>query len=291
MAVTFEFRAARDTGEAVGLLAQYGEDAKLLAGGQSLIPLINLGLAQPTVLVDINPIAGLDFIEERDGSLAVGALTRHATAERSDLVRRLCPLLAEVYPLIGDPQVRNRGTLGGSLAHADPVAELPTVACCLGATLKVQGPKASRELPASDFFVTYLTTAMEPTELLTEVRFPILPAGTGVAFQELVRRKGDFAIVAAAAAVQLKADGTCADVRLALAGVGPTPLYAAEAADVLRGQAPTPALVKQAAEAASQDIEPESDVLASAQYRRDMAPIYARRALTEAIERARGASG
>lgn len=288
MAVTFEYRAAHDTAEAIALLKEHGMDAKLIAGGQSLMPLINLGLAQPTFLVDVNAISALDFIERRDGTLAIGALTRHRTAEHSDAVRTACPLLAEALPQIGDRQVRNRGTIGGSIAHADPVAEIPTVATALGAIMHVEGANGARDIPASEFFVTYLTTSIEVDELLTEIRFPVLPAGTGTAFQELVRRKGDFAIVAAATAIQLGADGICQDVRIALAGVAPTPLRAEGAAAILKGKAPTPELLAEAAQAACEGIDPESDVIASADYRRDMAPVIARRALAQALERARG---
>lgn len=287
MAVTFEYRAIHEVAEAVRLLKEHGMDAKVIAGGQSLMPLINLGLAQPTLLVDVNPIRELDFIEQRDGMLAIGALTRQRSAERSDAVRQACPLLAEALPLIGDRQIRNRGTIGGSIAHADPVAEIPTVATALGAVMHVQGPNGARAIPASDFFLTYLTTAIEADEILTEVRFPVLPSGTGVAFQELVRRQGDFAIVAAAAAIQLAPDGACADVRLGLAGVAPTPVRADAAAAILKGKVPTPEIIAAAAKAACEGIDPESDVIASADYRRDMAPIIARRAMTQALERAR----
>ncbi|MSQ23971.1 MAG: xanthine dehydrogenase family protein subunit M [Chloroflexi bacterium] len=286
MAVMFEYRAAHSAAEAVSLLREHGTDAKIIAGGQSLMPLINLGLAQPSLLIDINSAAELDFITRRNGSLAIGALTRHHTVERSGEVRQYIPLLAEALPLIGDPQVRNRGTIGGSLAHADPVGEIPTVASCLGAIMVVQGPNGKREIPASEFFVTYLTTALDAEELLTEVIFPILPANTGVCFKELVRRQGDFAIVAAAAAVQLGADGACTAARLALAGVMPTPLNADAAASMLVGQKPTAQIIEQAAQAACVGIDPESDVIASADYRRAMAPVFARRALTEAFERA-----
>ena len=289
MVATFEYRAATSVEEAVDLLTTNGDDAKVLAGGQSLVPLINLGLAQPGVLIDINGIPGLDGIQEVNGSIAVGALVRHAIAEQSDAIRRAAPLLAEALPLIGDRQVRNRGTVGGSMAHADPVAELPTVAMCLDAKMRLDGPTGSRDVPASEFFVTYLTTALEPNELLTAVWFPVTPAGTGVSFQELVRRKGDFAIVAAAAALELAADGTCRKVNLALSGVAPTPVRATAAEDVLRGQSPTADLIRRAATAAAQadDVDPESDVMASAGYRRAMAEVYSRRALTEAAERAK----
>ncbi len=286
MAVIFEYQAVHETAQALAVLKEHGGDAKIIAGGQSLMPLINLGLAQPTLLIDINGIKSLDFIEQRDGFLTIGALTRYRTAERSDLLKRACPLLAEAIPQIGDQQVRNRGTLGGSISHADPVGEVPTVATALGAIMHVEGPNGPRDIPASEFFVTYLTTALSPDELLTEIRFPVLPAGTGASFQELVRRKGDFAIVAAATTITLNADGTCSDVRIGLAGGGATPLNTGAASAVLVGKKPTPELLVEAAHAACVGIDPESDVIASADYRRDMAPIITRRALTQALERA-----
>lgn len=288
MVATFEYRAPTSVQEAVELLESSGDDAKVLAGGQSLVPLINLGLAQPGVLIDINGIPGLDGIQEVNGSVAVGALVRHADAEHSDVIARSCPLLAEALPLIGDRQVRNRGTVGGSMAHADPVAELPSVALCLDARMRLDGPNGSRDVPARDFFVTYLTTALEPSELLTAVWFPVTPAGAGVSFLELVRRKGDFAIVAAAATLELAADGTYRKVSLALSGVAPTPIRATAAEEMLRGQAPSPDLIRRAAAAAAaaDNVDPESDVMASADYRRAMAEVYARRALSQAAERA-----
>lgn len=282
----FRYEAPRSLDEARALLAQHGDEAKILAGGQSLVPLINLGLARPSVLIDINGLHALDYIERQNGSIAVGALTRHATAEASDLLRTACPLLAEALPMIGDPQVRNRGTIGGSLAHADPVAEIPTVAVCLGATMHVEGPRGSRDVDASDFFLTYLTSALESDELLTEVRFPSAPLGAGVAFRELVRRKGDFAIVAAAASVEIGADGVCKVARLALAGVSDMPISCDAPSSILVGRVPTPELLREAATAACTGIGPESDVLASAEYRGAMAPVYARRALESAIARA-----
>ena len=289
MVAVFEYQAPTSVREAIDLLAN-NEDARIIAGGQSLMPLINLGLAQPSLLVDINRIQDLDRVEQLDGTLRVGALVRHAEAERSEVIARTCPLLAEAIPLIGDRQVRNRGTIGGSIAHADPLGELPTVAICLDATIRLEGPSGVRDVPAADFFVTYLTTAIEPGEILTEVRFPTASPGTGFAILELVRRKGDFAIVAAAAAVRLAPDGTCLEARLALAGVGPTPIRARAAEAMLVGRPITPELLREAAAAAARDLEPDSDVMASANYRRAMAEVYARRALAEAAERGRTAS-
>ncbi len=288
MGATFEYRAATSVEEAVDILTKNGDEAKVLAGGQSLVPLLNLGLAQPGMLVDINSIPGLDGIQEVNGSLAVGALVRHAVAEQSEVIRRACPLLADAVPLIGDRQVRNRGTLGGSISHADPVAELPTVATCLDAKMRLDGPNGSRDVPASDFFVGYWTTAAEPNELLTAVWFPTIPAGAGVSFQELVRRKGDFAIVAAAAVLQLGPDRTCRDAHLALAGAASTPIRARAAEGMLRGKVLSSDVIGAAAAAAAQadDVDPQSDVLASADYRRAMLEVFARRALTEAADRA-----
>jgi len=283
MVATFAYRAAATVEEAINLLKEQGDEAKLLAGGQSLVPLINLGLAQPSFVIDLNPISTLNYIEERDGYLAIGTLTRHVTTEHSDVVARACPLLAAAMPLIGDRQIRNRGTLGGSIAHADPVAELPTVATCLGAIMKAEGPRGTREIEAADFFVSYLTNSLAPDELLTEVRFPTTSPRTGVAFEELVRRKGDFAIVAAAASVTLGEDGTCQDVRLALAGVSDRPVRVETAPSILFGQRPTDDKLREAAAAACRGLEPESDVMASAEYRLAMAEVYARRALAAAV--------
>jgi len=288
MATVFDYRAVSSVPEAISLLVQYGDDAKVLAGGQSLVPLLNLGLAQPAILIDINGVEGLSGVERRDGELVVGALTRHALAEHSMVLHEAAPLLAEAYPLIGDRQVRARGTIGGSMAHADPVAELPTVAVCMGASLRVEGKNGARDVSATDFFVTYLTSSLGADELVTEVRFPVTAPGTGVSFQELVRRKGDFAIVAAAATVELDAGGACRNAQLALAGVAGTPLRCEAVNDVLRGNVPSPALLREAAELACEGIEPESDVLASAGYRRAMAVVYVRRALEAATERAAG---
>jgi len=289
MVAVFEYRAPTSVREAIELLAR-NEDAKIIAGGQSLMPLINLGLAQPSLLVDINRIQNLDGIEQHNGSLRVGALVRHAEAERSQVIASSCPLLAEAIPLIGDRQVRNRGTIGGSIAHADPLGELPAVAVCLDATMRLEGPNGVRDVPAADFFVTYLTTALEPGEILTEVSFPIASPGAGFAIRELVRRKGDFAIVAAAAALRFTADGACVEARLALAGVAATPIRAGAAEAVLVGRPITPELLREAAAVAARELEPDSDVMASADYRRAMAEVYARRALAEAAERGRATS-
>src|SRR3989338_4629712 len=212
----FAYHDPGELADALGLLARYGDDAKVLAGGQSLVPLLNMRLARPAVLVDINRIGAISYIREKDGVLAVGALTRQRMLERSDLVRQRCPLLAGVTKWIGHVQPRNRGTVGGSLAHNDPAAELVTVSTLLGAEMVLQNRDGRRVAPAGDFFVGYLTTSLMPGELLTEVRFPIPATGDGWAFNEISRREGDFALVSAGATLRLDDRGHLAGVRVVL---------------------------------------------------------------------------
>jgi carbon-monoxide dehydrogenase medium subunit len=286
----FAYVAPTSVDEALALLAQHADEAKPLAGGQSLVPLMNFRLARPGVLVDLNRIPELQYIREHDGGLAIGAMTRQRAAERSALVRERCPLLAAALPLVGHPPIRNRGTVGGSLAHADPAAELPAVAAALDAELVVRGPSGERVARPDAFFLTYLTTTLEPTELLVEVRFPAWPAGAGWAFEELSRRHGDFAIVGVAAVLQLDSQGQVADARLAFIGAAPTPVRAHAAEAALRGQPATAETFRAAAERVVDALDPSDDVHASAAYRREVAKVLARRALVAAHERARPAS-
>jgi len=232
----FEYFTPASVEDALALLGEHREQAKVLAGGQSLVPLLNFRLARPRYLVDLNGIPHLDYIREEDGWLAIGAMTRQRAVERSALVRDRCPLLAEAMPQIGHVQIRNRGTIGGSLAHADPAAELPAIVAALGGRLVVRGPDGERVMAPERFFVGYLTTALEPFELLVGVRLPVRRSRTGHAFVEVSRRHGDFALVGVAAALTLDAAGACADAALALTGVGPTPVVAAAATRVLVGQ-------------------------------------------------------
>jgi carbon-monoxide dehydrogenase medium subunit len=286
----FDYAAPGTVGEAVSLLAQHEGEAKILAGGQSLMPLLNMRLARPGLLVDLGRVPGLDYIREVDGGLAIGAMTTQRTVERSPLVASRNPLLHAAVRLIAHPQIRNRGTIGGSLAHADPAAECPAIALAMDAELRVVGPGESgreRTIPAADFFVTYLTTALAPTELLAEVRFPALPEGSGWSFMEVARRHGDFALAGAVATLALDRGGRCAGARLVLFGVGSTPLRARAAEDALCGEKPSETLIGQAAEQAAAAIdEPLSDVHASAEYRRHLAGVLARRSLAEAAGRA-----
>lgn len=282
----FEYFAPTSVAEALALLAQHADDAKPLAGGQSLVPLMNFRLARPGVVVDLNRIPELQYIRAHDGGLAIGAMTRQRAAERDPLVRGRCPLLAEALPLVGHLAIRTRGTIGGSLAHADPAAELPAVAAALDAELVVRGPSGERVLKPDAFFLTYLTTTLEPTELLVEVRLPPWPSGAGWAFEELSRRHGDFAIVGVAAVLQLDQRGQVADTRLACIGAAPTPARARAAEEALRGQPATAESFRAAAELVVAALDPQSDVHASAEYRREVAKVLARRALQAALARA-----
>lgn len=285
--VSFEYFSPSTVKEVISLLKQHGPDAKVLAGGQSLVPLMNMRLARPRYIVDINKVSGLDYIREADGGLAIGALTRHRSVERSDLVKRRCPLLYEAIPFIGHPPIRNRGTFGGSLSHADPAAELPAVMLALGAEMKAQGLDGERTIKARDFFVSYLKTALKPTELLTEVKIPPWPANTGWSFMEVAPRHGDLALVGVAVMLTLKG-GRCQAANIALTGVGGTPLKAKGAEEVLVGQAPADKLFKQAAQKVSEEIEPTGDIHASAEYRKHVAGVLTRRALQAAQEAVRG---
>jgi carbon-monoxide dehydrogenase medium subunit len=284
----FEYAAPRTLSEAVSLLQQHADDdVKILAGGQSLVPLLNMRMARPDLLVDLNRIAELQYIREEDGWLAIGAMTRKRVVEESDLVRRKQPVLLAATQLVGHPQIRNRGTVGGSMAHADPAAEYPALALVLGVELLAVGPGGERRIAAEDFFHGYLATALEPVEVLTEVRVPVLPPGTGWSFVEVARRHGDFALGGAAATVRLDAEGNFSEVRIGLFGVGAAPVRLPEVEQLLAGQQPGERLFQEAGAHASQGLDdPLSDVHASAEYRRNLARVLTVRALGEAVARA-----
>ena len=285
----FEYHAPESLPEALDLLARLGDDAKVLAGGQSLVPLLNLRLARPANLVDINNVQReLARLEPWDGGLRLGGLVRQRAAERSELVRQRNPLLAEALPLVGHPQIRNRGTIGGSLAHADPASELPAVATLLDAELAARSARRERTLRAEEFFVSYFTTRLEPDELLTEVRVPAWPSGAGWAFLEVSRRHGDFAMVGVASLVRLAPNGSIGEARLAYTGVGATPVRARDAERELEGQPAAEDTYVAAAERAAQALDPQADVHATAAYRRHVAKVLTRRALALAVQRARG---
>jgi CO/xanthine dehydrogenase FAD-binding subunit len=282
----FEYYDPTTIAETVSVLQQYGDDAKVLAGGQSLMPLLNFRLARPAAVVDINAVKELDYLRREDGFLAVGALVRQRAAELSPLVAESCPMLAEALPLIGHFQIRNRGTIAGSLAHADPAAELGAVAVALGAELRIKGARENRIVPAQQFFISYLTTALAPHELLVEARFPTARPRTGYAFTEFARRHGDFALVGVAAVVEQDQARRCSDVRLVFTGVGPVPLLFTDEKGQLRGEPLTAKAMKAFAEHITAGLQPESDLHASAEYRRELAAVLAERALGVAAARA-----
>jgi CO/xanthine dehydrogenase FAD-binding subunit len=244
-------------------------------------------LVEPAVLIDINRVESLSYIREAPGALHIGALTRQRQIERSTVVARLAPLLGEALHQVGHAQIRHRGTLGGSLAHADPAAELPAVMTALEAQLVLLSQRGSRLLTPTEFFVTYLTTALEPDELLCEVRLPLQPPRTGWSFLEVARVAGAFAIVGAAAVLTLHEAGRCERARLAFTGVGPVPQRAYQAEAALQGEVLTPQCVQDAAQLAAQDLDPDSDIHASAAYRRNLARVLAQRALHVAWQRVR----
>jgi CO/xanthine dehydrogenase FAD-binding subunit len=282
----FDYLVPRTIDEALGILAEHGEQAKVLAGGQSLVPLLNFRLVRPAHLVDLNEVPGLAGIRAEDGRLAIGAMTRQRAVESSGLVSERCPLLHEAMPLIGHVQIRNRGTIGGSLAHADPAAELPAVVAALEGEVVLQSARGRRVLSAADFFVGYLTTAAEPAELLVEVRLPVMPPRTGSAFLEVSRRHGDFALVGVAATVTLDGAGVCTAARVALTGVGPTPVVARDAVRALVGAPPSPEALEDVARRVAEALRPDSDLHASSEYRKHVGGVLARRALARAAARA-----
>jgi CO/xanthine dehydrogenase FAD-binding subunit len=279
----FAYDAPESVDEALALLAEHGDDAKVLAGGQSLIPLLALRLARPARLVDVGRIAELQALT-LDGGVRIGAGVRQRTAERSRDLAAANPLVGQAIPFIGHVPIRSRGTVGGSVAHADPAAELPAVMLLLEATMVARrAAGGTREIAAADFFEGFFTTALAAEDLLVEIRLPPWPAGAGTAFQEVARRHGDFALVGAGAVVVRDAGGTVTDARLAFTGVAGTPVRSAAAEAVLRGSRADAEAIAAAAAAVGGDIDPAGDVHATAAYRRHVAGVLARRVLTEAV--------
>jgi CO/xanthine dehydrogenase FAD-binding subunit len=281
----FDYIAADSIAMAVAALAQAGDDAKIIAGGQSLVPMLNFRMLRPSILVDINRIAGLDVIEETGGAIRVGALTRHYQLETSPLVARHLPVLSCAMTHVAHLAIRNRGTIGGSLAHADPAAELPMMALLLEAELRVASASGERTVAARDFFLGALTVDLAPGEIITEVVLPKLPPRTGWGFAEVARRHGDFALAAVAATLTVSG-GAIEQARIALTGVGPKALRAHKAEGLLIGHALEPDLTNRVTEAVRATIEPETDLHASSDYRRHLAGVLTGRALVAAWRRA-----
>jgi carbon-monoxide dehydrogenase medium subunit len=284
----FDYLAPRTLDEALAHLHHHGDQAKILAGGQSLIPMLNFRLAHPGVVVDVNRLIELAYVRQHDGGVAVGALTRQHAVERSELIRARVPVVAEACRFIGHAPIRHRGTFGGNLAHADPASELPAVMVALEAEMAVASRAGSRSVPAGQFFTGPLTTALRADEMLTEIRIPAPPPRTGGAFVEMARRAGDFALVGVAALITLDGAGKCERVRIALCGVGPTPVRARAAEDALTGQAPTATALAAAADRAAAATSPPSDVHGSAEFRKKLARHFARQAIAAAVERSGG---
>lgn len=281
----FQYVAPNSVEETVALLRAHGTDGKLLAGGQSLVPLLNMRLARPSVIIDLNRVRELDYIRQENGEIAIGAMTRQRTAERSQVVARRLPLLAAALPLVGHLQIRTRGTVGGSIAHADPSAELPAVLAALDGAVIVRGAGGTRRLPAREFFVSYLTTALRPDDLLVEVRFPAHEQ-QGTAFLEVARRHGDYALAGVGVAVAI-VGGVCTQACLAFTGVGPVPVRLPEAEAVVTGKAITDSTLSELRRIVTERIDPTGDIHASAEYRKEVAGVLAQRALRAAAERAK----
>jgi carbon-monoxide dehydrogenase medium subunit len=281
----FEYRVAESVEAAVAMLADAGGDAKVLAGGQSLVPMLNFRLLRPAILVDINRIPGLASIEEEGDAIRVGALTRHYQLETSAVIATHLPVLRAAMAHVAHLAIRNRGTIGGSLTHADPAAELPMMALLLDATISVESPKGRRTVAARDFFLGALSVALEPDELVTEVVFPKLPPNTGWGFEEVSRRHGDFALAAVGVTLTVT-DGTIAQARIAIAGADERAVRASEAEALLKGQALEAKLLDAACGAARAAVNPNTDLHASAGYRRHLVGVLTGKALSVAWERA-----
>jgi carbon-monoxide dehydrogenase medium subunit len=284
----FRYVAVRTLDQALQLKAEHGDEARFLAGGQSLVPTMNFRLTQPAMLIDINPLvelAGLTKVES--GAIRIGALTRYGVLERDASIARNLPLVYEALPHIAHPQIRNRGTIGGNLAHADPASEMPAIMLALGGKLRAQSVRGERWIDAADFFAGALSTTLEPDEMLTAVELPVAPRGSGACFMEVSRRRGDFAIIGVACTLTLAADGSCTAAQIGLCNAGDGPVRATEACEALIGRPVDAAAIKAAAERVPSTIDPGGSIHASKDYQRHIAGVLIARALAVANERAR----
>lgn len=284
----FDYHRPGSLDEAIGLLSRHGEQAKLLSGGMSLLPTLKLRLGAFEHLVDIGRIPGLDYIKEEGGFIKIGATTRQAALERSDLIRGKLPVLADAVPLIADPLVRNRGTIGGNVANGDPANDEPAIMLVLGATLVMRGPKGERTVAANRFYTDTYTTALARDEILTEIRIPVPPARSGGAYLKLKRKTGDFAVAAAAVQLTLDAKGAIASAGIGLTNAGPTPVEARDAAKFLVGKKHDEKTIAEAAKLAGAASQPSADVRGSVEYKQQMMRVLTGRALQKALERAGG---
>jgi aerobic carbon-monoxide dehydrogenase medium subunit len=283
---SFEYLRPKTVPEAVAMLQQHGDEAKILSGGQSLIPMMKLRLARPGFLIDINRISGLSYVKEEGGYLKIGGLTREAELEASPLVRSKYPILLDTAHVIADPQVRNMATVGGNLAHGDPANDHPATMVALGAQVIATGPKGERVIPIEDFFVSLFATALQHEEILTEIRIPVPPARSGGAYFKLERKVGDFATAAVAAQLTLDEKGVCHKVGIGLTNVGPTPVKARKAEEFLRGKDSDESNIAQAAQLAADESTPSPDLRGPVEYKKGLVKELAKRALTRALGRA-----
>ena len=282
----FEYLRPKTVPEAIAMLQQYGDDAKVLSGGQSLIPMMKLRLARPSHLIDINRISGLSYVKEDGGFLKIGGLTREAEVEASAVVRQKYPILIDTATVIADPQVRNLATVGGNLAHGDPANDHPATMIALGAQIVATGAKGERVIPIDSFFKSLFETDLKHDEILTEIRMPVPPAKSGGAYFKLERKVGDFATAAVAVQLTLDASGTVQKIGIGMTNVGPTPLRAKKAEAALTGKKPDQATIEQAAKLAADESQPSSDLRGPAEYKRGLIKEFTRRAIAKALERA-----
>jgi carbon-monoxide dehydrogenase medium subunit len=283
---SFEYLRPKTVPEAVAMLQQHGDEAKILSGGQSLIPMMKLRLARPGVLIDINRISGLSYVKEEGGYLKIGGLTREAELEASPLVRSKYPILFDTAQVIADPQVRNMATVGGNLAHGDPANDHPATMVALGAQVIATGPKGERVIPIEDFFVSLFATALQHEEILTEMRIRVPAARSGGAYFKMERKVGDFATAAVAAQMTLDEKGVCQTLSIGLTNVGPTPVKARKAEEFLRGNKPDESNIAQAAQLAANESTPSPDLRGPVEYKKGLVKELTKRALTRALERA-----
>jgi aerobic carbon-monoxide dehydrogenase medium subunit len=282
---TFEYHAPTTIQEAVAFLTQYGGDAKILAGGHSLIPIMNLRLAQPSALIDLGKVPGLSGIREEGGTIAIGAMTTHYMVESSALLKEKVPILPETASVIGDVQVRNRGTIGGSIAHADPAGDFPAVAVALDMQLRAIGPQGERTIGGREFFVDILTTALRPDEILTEIRVPAFGPRTGSAYEKFANPASGYAIVGVAAVLTVDANGACQRASVGLNGITGKPVAAVAVEQALVGQQLNDQTIQAAAARAAEGLDPSGDIFASAEYRAHLARVFTKRALAHASRR------
>ncbi|MGH7325161.1 MAG: FAD binding domain-containing protein [Candidatus Rokuibacteriota bacterium] len=284
----FEYHAPTNVKDALGLLGRFKDDAKLLAGGHSLVPMMKLRLAQPKHLIDLRKVPGLSGIKEEGGAIVIGAMTTHWQMESSALLKSKCPVLADTASIIGDPQVRNLGTLGGSLAHADPAADQPATMIALGVELVCEGPKGRRTVKVDDWFQGLMATALREDEILVEIRVPALPSGTGAAYMKFPHPASRFAVVGVAAAVTLDREGKCTKAAVGVTGAGTKAVRAKGVEAALAGKKLDAATIEAAAQKAAEGVDVQADLQGSVEYKAHLCRVFAKRAITEAVKRARG---